>query len=127
MTQNENPRLRYEQEEYETDSGRTYEAAVYYHPEKGDTLVGPELGEKTESEEEADEYEMKWTCPACGESHLSSEWDERDDELKDAGWTSIHLPCADEVDEEMAEKQEAAVTENLRAAEDDHIKDPQRY
>jgi len=119
--------LTYEQDEYEKPSGHTYDAAVYYHPETGDRLVGPELGEKTETEDEADEYEMKWTCPVCGKSQLSGEWDDDADELKDAGMSSIHAPCADDELKEEADETEAAFQANMRAAESDHVKDPQNH
>jgi hypothetical protein len=130
MTQNETETravLTYEQDEYEKTSGHTYDAAVYYHPETGDRLVGPELGEKTDTEDEADEYEMRWTCPVCGKSQLSGEWDENRDELMDAGMSSIHVPCADDATKEEAEEAEARFQTNLRAAESDHVKDPQSY
>jgi len=90
--------------EYQTQNGDP----VWEHEQTGEQVVGGGIWQV----ENREQWHMVWECPACGKAKQEIP----DGELIDAGFCELHLPCADEDQEQTAIQLEGDVQQNYRAA-----------
>jgi len=81
---------------------------VWEHEQTGEQVVGEDIWTVANR----DDWGFVWRCSECGERAKALP----DEELIDAGFQALHVPCADDEDIEAANDLENAVQENYRAA-----------